>query len=206
MHEDLPMFRKLMIITAPLLVLSGCMTTPPYTCKLGEFNPDCHTMQQVYGKAKTTPGQTGGLEQIMRPDPTHPLPPPAPPMPLANHGGAYAEPGEVGKPVFQEPQVHRVWIAPYVDANGNLRSGEYTYFNTPGQWNYGTTTAQGSAAASTMFAPVKGGNGTLGFNPNVKAAGPAVPKQSPPKPQDSNLSALAPQVPAITPPAQKLAE
>jgi type IV conjugative transfer system lipoprotein TraV len=201
------MFSRLTLLTAVVLTFTGCTSVPPYTCRLGEFNENCHTMQEVYGKAKTTPGQTGKLEQVMRPDPQHPLPPPAPPMPVANHGTAYAEPGEVGRPVFKEPQVHRVWIAPYVDADGNLRSGEYTYFSTPGEWNYGTTTAQGAAGSSTMFAPTKGGNTALGFTPASKSGAPPIPKATPPRPETSNFGSIAPaQVPAITPPAQKLTE
>jgi type IV conjugative transfer system lipoprotein TraV len=204
------MFRRLTLLTTTVVAFAGCTSTPPYTCKLGEFNPNCHTMQQVYGQAKTTPGQTGSLEQIMRPDPAHPMPPAAPPMPMANRGGVYAEPGEVGAPVFKEPEVHRVWIAPYVDADGNLRSGEYTYFSTPGAWNYGTSTTRGSAAASTMFAPTKNINGDLGFTPAVKSVAPPAPKAArPASPESSNLGAISPtavQVPSITPPAQKLTE
>jgi hypothetical protein len=72
--------------------------------------------------------------------------------PMVNNPGAYGEP-DVGQPVFRQPQVHRVWIAPYVDADGNLRSGEYAYFATPGEWGYGSLRAPGVASAATLFAP-----------------------------------------------------
>jgi hypothetical protein len=161
-------------------------------------------MQDVYGKAKDTNGkQAVSLEQIMRPDPAHPVPPAAPPLPVANHGKDYMEPGEVGRPVFNQPTVHRVWIAPYIDADGNLRSGEYTYFNTPGEWNYGTTTTQGSASASTMFAPIKPKDNSLGFTPSVKPTTTSGP--TPPKPGD--LPNLGTQTAApVTPPAQRLSD
>ena len=200
------MSRRIILTLAPLVLAAGCATHPPYTCRLGETDPSCHNMQEVYGTAHNTSGkQAVGLENIMRPDPAHPVPPPPPPLPVANHGKDYVEPGEVGRPVFREPTVHRVWIAPYIDADGNLRSGEYTYFSTPGEWNYGSTTAAGSASASTMFAPVKPDQNNLGFKPVVK---PAAPSQSPPRPGDaSNAGSLAP-APAsnITLPAQKLTE
>ncbi|KWU17818.1 hypothetical protein AS149_13945 [Burkholderia cenocepacia] len=87
-------------------------------------------------------------------------------------------------PVFKQPKVMRVWVAPYVDADGNLRSGEYAYFATPGEWNYGSLNKPG--AASGMFQPTRPGQ--LGFNPTDKRAGqasqgsanPAKPPEAPP--------------------------
>ena len=199
------MKRTVLLLTSLPVLLIGCASTPPHTCQMGVYNPDCHTMDQVYETARHSPAKATTVAQIMSPDPAHPVKPAKPPAPVGNHGGAYAEPGEVGQPVFQQPRVMRVWIAPYVDADGNLRSGEYTYFNTPGAWNYGSTRTPGTGSASTLFAPLKPGTaGTLGFTPKV--ASPSQP--APPKPGDHpNAGSLNPaQVPSITPPAQKLGE
>ena len=46
--------------------------------------------------------------------------------------------GTGGMPVFKQPQVLRVFVKPYVDADGNLRSGEQVFTTTPGEWAYGT--------------------------------------------------------------------
>ncbi|MCC5609599.1 TraV family lipoprotein [Nostoc sp. CHAB 5834] len=96
----------------------------------------------------------------------------------------YPEPSQQGRPVFQQPKVMRVWVAPYVDADGNLRSGEYTYFNTPGKWNYGDMKKPG--AASGAFEPGRPSN--LGFNPVVKAPPEA---KAPPKPAEQPAPAPA---------------
>lgn len=185
----------------PLVLLTGCMSVPPHRCKLGEYNPDCHTMNDVYQQAIHTPAShASSMEQVMKPDAAHPANKTAPAAPLPNHGQAYAEPGQTGQPVFKEPTVHRVWIAPYVDGDGNLRSGEYTYFSTPGEWSYGSLRQPGAAGGSTLFAPTKGGQ--LGFTPKVPA-----PAAQPPKPDAPSAAAVqSPSLPAITQPAQKLNE
>lgn len=78
-----------------------------------------------------------------------------------------ASDGTGGAPVFKQPKVMRVFTKPYVDADGNLRSGEQVYFSTPGEWSYGTLNKSGSAAAgmaaSGMFEPANDRN--IGFNP-----------------------------------------
>jgi hypothetical protein len=98
--------------------------------------------------------------------------------PITNNPGSYVEP-DVGQPVFRQPRVHRVWIAPYVDADGNLRSGEYTYFATPGEWTYGTLHEPGAASASTLFAPQRPDH--LGFTavePGKASSPPAPPSKA----------------------------
>lgn len=42
----------------------------------------------------------------------------------------------VTAPVYQPPRPWRVWLGPWVDANGDLRSGQYVWFVTPGHWDY----------------------------------------------------------------------
>lgn len=78
----------------------------------------------------------------------------------------FPDAAQQGMPVFKQPKVMRVWVAPYVDADGNLRSGEYAYFATPGEWNYGSLNKSG--AASGMFQPTRPGQ--LGFTPQDKRA------------------------------------
>lgn len=188
---------RLILLLAPL-ALAGCAITPHHRCRLGVYNPECHSMQDVYNKAIRAPADVSDMQQVMKADPSHPLPRGAVPAPVGNNGSGYTDPGKVGEPVFQEPQVHRVWIAPYVDADGNLRSGEYTYFSTPGAWAYGSLRSPGDASASTMFAPTK--SNALGFKPDIIAK----PGQTPPVPG----STIAPSSDssAITPPAEKLTQ
>lgn len=97
----------------------------------------------------------------------------------------FPDAAQQGMPVFKQPKVMRVWVAPYVDADGNLRSGEYAYFATPGEWNYGSLNKPG--AASGMFEPTRPGQ--LGFTPQDSkraqgsqasqgAAAPSAPPES----------------------------
>src|SRR5690606_17618151 len=81
---------------------------------------------------------------------------------FGSHSSHYPDAAQQGMPVFQQPKVMRVWLAPYVDADGNLRSGEYTYFATPGAWNYGSLQTPGQA--SGVYEPSRPDQ--LGFNPN----------------------------------------
>ena len=91
---------------------------------------------------------------------------------------AYPDSAEQGMPVFNQPKVVRVWVAPYVDADGNLRAGEYTYFSTPGAWNYGGLKKAGDAAVGGMFEPSR--TDKLGFKP-VDAVKPKA-TETPPAP------------------------
>jgi len=177
------------------------MSVPPHRCQLGDYNPNCHTMQEVYDKATHAPAKVSSMEQVMKPDSAHPLPQAPLAGPLSNNGAAYAEPGSVGQPLFKEPKVHRVWIAPYVDADGNLRSGEYTYFSTPGEWDYGSLRTNGAASGGTLFAPTKGTQ--LGFTPATK---PTAAAPTPPKPETNARPNTQSLLPAITQPDQKLSD
>lgn len=126
----------------------------------------------------------------------------------------YPDAAQQGAPVFKQPKVMRVWVAPYVDADGNLRSGEYTYFATPGSWNYGSLNKPG--AASGIFEPTKPGQ--LGFNPTSAATGQKVsptlpaaagaPARPPETGAKSDVKQAAPAAPAsqsgITQPYQRL--
>lgn len=115
----------------------------------------------------------------------------------------FPEAGERGMPVFTQPEVHRVWVAPYVDGDGNLRTGEYTYFSTPGKWNYGTTKRPGEGAA--IFGPAKP-NSNLGFVPVTQKAATERPAAPPSNSSPTTArSATAPdRVDNITQPAQRI--
>lgn len=74
---------------------------------------------------------------------------------------------ERGMPVYEQPKVQRAWVAPWVDAEGNLHSGTYVYTTTPGKWNYGTLKAAGDVGA--MMEPVKPEDYGFKFKPTTKS-------------------------------------
>lgn len=88
----------------------------------------------------------------------------------------FTPPGESGHPVFKQPRVHRAWVAPWTDANGRMHSGEYLYYTTPGEWNYGTLRQPGAAGAA-MMGPVKPSQ--LGFRPDLTPTKKPVPVPAP---------------------------
>lgn len=184
-------------LIAPVL-LAGCASTPIDHCKLNKHTKGCYSMEQVYNAAAQSPSNTSSIQQIMRKHHGVPTPPPSLP-PAVGYNSGYTEPGSVGEPVFKQPKVYRVWIAPYVDADGNLRSGEYTYFSTPGQWAYGSLRTPGSASAGTEFAPSK--TTALGFKPDLSNTNgaPPIPPGQVQTPRSINQS-------SITPPAEKLTD
>ena len=177
-----------LITLLSLLALAGCTTDPPYGCPLKDTG-GCSSMQQVYSVARKTPPNVSS-EQIMNASNSAPAAPHAAPAGAPYQPPAYAEPGNVGEPVFHQPKVYRVWIAPYVDADGNLRSGEITYFSTPGAWDYGTLDQSGEAGGS-LFTPQQPGD--LGFTP-----APTAPKGAPPAPP-SGLPTPSNATPVTTP-------
>jgi conjugal transfer pilus assembly protein TraV len=186
--------------------LSGCASVP-YDCPL-KPQPDakCASMQDAYGAANKSPSamettrqsvfersnRTAATEQAQN----RPF--------FRGEDSGFPEAGERGMPVFKQPEVHRVWVAPYVDSDGNLRTGEYTYFSTPGKWNYGTTKRPGEA--SGIFGPQRPGN--LGFvpvTPAAKAERPAAPPSA--SNGNTSRSATAPEsVDNITQPVQRIAQ
>lgn len=140
------MYRFLMLSVwmVALLGLGGCADTP-HQCPL-EKGPGCESTTQVYNDARRADPEAGGQWVPHGSD-----------VPAAgpDWGGAsaYAEPGQVGEPIFREPRVYRVWVAPFTDADGLLHSGQYVYFSTPGQWRYGELHAPG-AATPGLYGPL----------------------------------------------------
>lgn len=153
---------RFLIVAASLLALSACAGNKPYQCPL-TGGQSCNNMQEVYDAARGAP-RTARAENVVG------LGQPTSTQRLSHSPSAHFEPGEHGQPVFRQPRVYRVWLAPYVDADGNLRSGEYTYFSTPGEWAYGTTREAGSASSAT-FGPQRPDQ--LGFTPVEDTPAPA---------------------------------
>lgn len=193
-------------IVAATLVLAGCGTTSrpgTYECELHENLGKCASVESAYSASQKVTGknlgdaqsvfevrQQGSAQQAQTNG-----------VPVVGQPSGYPEVGEQGMPVFKQPKVLRVWVAPYVDADGNLRSGEYTYFATPGQWNYGDLKKPGAAANSGMFGPAR--PDALGI---VKEAPKAAPKAAP-KPSEVATPAAntAPAAQSAAPTAQQQA-
>jgi conjugal transfer pilus assembly protein TraV len=184
------------------LAAAGCSTTstPSHTCSLEQVEGRCASVEQAYEASRRNGATATSHQSVFENSASDANAAAAAAVPFfEGAGAAVPQPGQVGAPVFRQPRVMRVWVAPYVDADGNLRSGEYTYFSTPGAWNYGTTRAPGQAAGA--FGPVK--PDALGFNPVVAPKAPAVRPAAPPAPGTSN-TAPPEQVQNITQPYQRL--
>lgn len=190
---------------ASLAVASGCssLSVPPHACALSESRARCASVEETYAVTQGSAAQASATVHRQSvfgaaPAGTDTASAGAAPQPFFAEAVSAPAPGQVGAPVFQQPRVMRVWVAPYVDADGNLRSGEYTYFSTPGQWNYGSTRRTGQAAGA--FGPLR--PDALGFTPVVPAK---TPGGAPPKPEAAAPAGSAPeQVQSITQPYQRL--
>lgn len=162
-----------------VLLGAGCTSAPVHRCPLSDKNAGtCSSMQDSYKAAMAKGNTTAGKESVFSGSAAAPAATQVAQPFFTGQATNYPEPGQQGTPVFQQPRVHRVWVAPYVDANGNLRSGEYAYFNTPGQWNYGTMKKPG--AGSAVFGPARSDNlgvNVQNTNANIVSGGsaPAVP-------------------------------
>lgn len=211
--------KKLHVLAlAAVAGLQGCsFLEPAATCALEGGGGRCMSMQDAYAAVRA--GNGTGSESVFESTDAEASDkaakggkggkPSAPPA--YGYLGSYPEPDKAS-PVFQQPKVFRPWLAPYVDADGVLHSGEYAYFNTPGAWNYGELRKPGAGGA--VMGPVKPWE--TGFIPGTgtAAAGtPGTPNGSkrvyaaPPAPDASN-PAPAPtvdtQAPGITQPYQRL--
>lgn len=196
--------KKLILLTCASAALTGCGLTPTTNendCALNGPNVNkCHSMEGVHEAAvranpqshRTSPSVLSpGAQEQQSSNPyfngqLNPMP----------------APSQNGMPVFQQPKVLRVWVAPYVDADGNLRSGEYAYVATPGQWNYGGLKKPGAAAG--IFGPSRPDK--LGFTPNLSGATPDKRGESGTKPASSTAPAQSSNtVPSAPPEVQQQA-
>lgn len=167
---------RLISLSAAVLssVLGGCAISPAYRCPIDGSKPEdgarCSSVSQAYKAGVRNPGADYSVFDERGASVQAPAP--------AGFALGRANPlatAEQGAPVFQQPRVLRPYLAPYVDAQGNLRSGEYGYFSTPGSWNYGTSRKAGQA--SDLFAPARPDN--LGFTPSNAPAAAARPSAPP---------------------------
>lgn len=180
------MTRLSLTILAAAAILAGCASSKPqHACTLDSAEGGaCASMQDAYKASRrmtSNPDATrvqsvfDSRVQQNGADSAKPY--------FSGQPSNYPEPGQTGMPIFTQPKVMRVWVAPYVDADGNLRSGEYTYFSTPGTWNYGTLNKPG--AASGIMEPSRPDN--LGFKPNTTPTQPAR-RAAPPAPAEADNS------------------
>jgi len=172
-------FIRIFLPILALAALAGCATVGP-ECPLKK-GPGCQSVSQVYADAReASPNATGQWlpkvstrgQQDAGPNWSEPA--------------GYAEPGQVGEPIFREPRVYRVWVAPFVDADGNMHSGQYVYFSTPGEWSYGALHDSG-AASPGLYGPLPPGESFGGKMQKATALG--VPHGKPPKPSASKTNA-----------------
>ena len=181
------------LVVVGVAALAGCANIPSQ-CPL-QKGPGCQSMAQVYNDAREVNPDAGGQWV-----PKAPAQSAAAVGPNWSQPAGYAEPGQVGEPIFREPRVYRVWIAPFVDANGNMHSGQYVYFSTPGEWSYGGLQDAG-AASPGMYGPLPPGE-SFGGNAH-KATALRVPAGAPPKPssphKDSTVNGITQPKESITP-------
>ena len=183
---------KFLLGLVPALLLTAC-STPGYDCKRGEACAPVHSTYQdavraqgswrpewdVRGKSftKKKPGFFAGLYHDVFGG-NHKRP-----KPIRVSIGA-GQP-QVAAPVYQPPQPWRVWLGPWVGSNGDLHSGEYVWFTTPGHWFYDgkvwpLTTGSGEGGvhigdryvSDGVLAPVPPTN--LGFTPSLSRTAPGV--------------------------------
>jgi type IV conjugative transfer system lipoprotein TraV len=181
---------KKLLLSSSLLsisLLAGC-STPGYECALHTNSAGkCASVESAYKASKEiSPSQASQGQSVF--DRAARSGPAKAAEPVVGAALSGLPAGDPGMPVYKQPTVVRVWVAPYVDANGNLRSGEYAYFATPGEWNYGTLRNPGQ---SGMFGPVKPQD--YGFNPTTDTKTTAAPP-----PSTETQSQQAPSAPPVT--------
>lgn len=153
-------------LIAGLLFLAGC-TSVPYHCPLSEHRvgSDCAPMQDIYDAAKADKG----LKHARPVENVYDTPPAQRALRDRNAGLQGMEQGApalgstatlqapvTGMPVWQQPSVHRAWVRPHTDANGNLFGGGYVYYTTPGGWGAGSLGSEKPGGA--LFGPAPVGN------------------------------------------------
>lgn len=187
------MNRTLLALLA-VSALAGC-ATPRHECELGSDKDGardptkCASMGTVYEAVRSgARGKANVLEAGAAP-----VAGPGTVAPIGV-GAAAPDPGQVGMPVFKQPRVNRVWVAPYVDADGNLRSGEYTYYSTAGEWTFGTMNKPRTGSA--VFGPTK--PDAYGFKPVIVTTPTTQSPQGKPNGAAPQGPASAPGVPGGT--------
>ena len=204
---------KTAFIVAAAAALAACSSAPrkpDYQCAIEDVEAaKCASVQEAFAASNSM--QPKGQSRVQsvfdsRVQGSAPVAQPSTAQPvfqgqLSNHPA----PSTNGDPVFKQPEVKRVWVRPYVDGDGNLRSGEYVYFSTPGKWSHGGLNKPGAAAKATgMFGPARTDN--LGFNPVMEQPKSAPKPPAPGAAADGTGAKPAPATNAsgITQPFQRL--
>ncbi|KWT98323.1 MULTISPECIES: type IV conjugative transfer system lipoprotein TraV [unclassified Variovorax] len=186
--------KRLLIAASVTALLSACagLGHVEYECALADVPAaKCASMEDAYKLSTKGKGAGNHKQSVFESQPrtakTGEQSPEAAQPFFRGEASNMPDAAQQGLPVFKQPKVMRVWVAPYVDADGNLRSGEYTYFATPGAWNYGSLTKPGAAAAGGMFEPTKPNQ--LGFTPKeVNSTNRATTPSGPSKPPESKAA------------------
>ena len=143
------------LVLSGVVLLTGCAyktkRVPDYSCPLtGVGAGNCASMQDAYqASKKVAPGKTAKVQSVFdtraqtstgtnagRPGDTA--------MPVVGAQLSNLASPSNGSPVYVQPKAMRVWLAPYKDSGGNLRSGEYAFFATEGRWAYGSLNEAGN--------------------------------------------------------------
>ena len=168
---------------ASLLLLAAC-ATPGYECRMGHA---CAPVHDTYRDAVRDQGTWRPVWNVRgasykSKEKAHRKKEPA----KFVMGGPQAS-----APVYQPPRPWRVWLAPWVDTTGDLHSGEYVWFVTPGKWYYGGKTW----SLSPLGGRDNGSGSFAGLGPTMPSALGFIP----------SLSRSAPGVlPSITPPQDQV--
>lgn len=125
--------RVVTIILLNLLLISGC-ATPPHSCPIDlSGNRNCSPMSKVYKaalenkKTEETLIDSKNVVSTVNDQKVRAVKK----NQLANNFI------NEEKPVFQQPRIYRLWVAPWQDEYDFMHSGEYIYFKEDGYWNYG---------------------------------------------------------------------
>lgn len=200
----------ILVAAAALAACSSAPRKPDYQCPIEDVEAaKCASVQEAFAASNSMQGQGQPRVQSVFDSRVQGARPAAASEASPVFAGQLSEhpaPSTNGDPVFQQPEVKRVWVRPYVDSDGNLRTGEYVYFSTPGKWSYGDLRKPGAAAKATgMFGPAR--QDKLGFNPVVE---PPKAASKPPAPAEAAATPSASAKPAptttggITQPFQRL--
>lgn len=200
----------ILAVAGALAACSSAPRKPDYQCPIEDVEAaKCASVQEAFAASNSMQGRGQSRVQSVFDSRVQGAAPAAQAAAQPVFAGQLSDqpaPSTNGDPVFQQPQVKRVWVRPYVDSSGHLRTGEYVYFSTPGKWSYGDLNKPGAAAKATgMFGPAR--QDKLGFNPVVEP--PKTPNK-PPAPAEGAAAAPAAPKPAaattggITQPFQRL--
>lgn len=187
----------ILAVAATVAACSSAPRKPDYQCPIEDVEAaKCASVQEAFAASNSMQGQGQPRVQSVFDNRVQSRPAAVPAAGQPVFMGQLSEhpaPSTNGDPVFQQPEVKRVWVRPYVDSDGNLRTGEYVYFSTPGKWSYGDLRKPGAAAKATgMFGPAR--QDKLGFNPVVE---PPKTAAKPPAPAADTAATAAPK-PATT--------